>query len=331
MSSETVREAYLLEELVGDLLRNLGFGNVVRAASARCMHFDFQATYPSKSPTGIVTPQVWLVEVKHRRQSRIAASELAHLPACLQMRKAHRALFVTSANLTSSAREYVARFNEEFNDKLEIWDRDQLTRLLGQFPELTDKYSRVLSNFPGSLASAHEPRSAELIQRLTECPMGQEHWHDYEVICVEILKEAFVPPLKRLRVQARTWQELERRDALLPLRGAREGWLELREEFEANFLLCEFKNHSSAFSKGEVNQTRTYLKSTIGRLGIIFSRMGADTSAKRMRNSVYAEDRKVILFFEDRHLTELLELRSANQDPLDLIQDAIEEFYVAYE
>jgi hypothetical protein len=44
-----------------------------------------------------------------------------------------------------------------------------------------------------------------------------------------------------------------------------------------------------------------------------------------MRNSIYAEEQKVILFFEDRPLIELLQLRAANQDPLDLIQDAIEE------
>lgn len=331
MSSKTAAEAYLLEQLVGELLRNLGFVNVVETTSVADMRFDFQATYPSESPTGVVVPQLWLVEVKHRRKSRISVNDLAQLLAYLQVKKADRALLVTSANLTSAAKEYAARFNAEFGGKLEIWDRDQLTDLLGRFPELLEKYQGIISDFPQSLSSVQEPSSVGLMERLTQCPPGQKHWRDYEKICVEILSKVFVPPLRPPREQARTWQGLERRDALFSLRGARGGWSELCQEFDANFLLCEFKNHSELFKKDEVNQTRNYLKSTIGRIGVIISRKGADRSAKSMRNSVYAEERKVILFFEDKHLIELLQLKSANQDPLDLIQDTIDEFYISYE
>jgi hypothetical protein len=173
--------------------------------------------------------------------------------------------------------------------------------------------------------------SVGLIERLTQCTPGQKNWRDYEKICVEILSKVFVPPLKPPREQARTWQGLERRDALFSLRGVSEGWSEIRQEFDANFLLCEFKNYSNPFEKDKVNQTRNYLKSTIGRIGAIVSRKGAAPSAKSMRNSVYAEERKVILFFEDKHLIELLQLKLANQDPLDLIQDTIDEFYISYE
>jgi hypothetical protein len=50
-----------------------------------------------------------------------------------------------------------------------------------------------------------------------------------------------------------------------------------------------------------------------------------------MRKNVYAEYRKLILFFEDRHLIELLKLKNANQNTLDLIYDGINDFLLKYE
>lgn len=173
--------------------------------------------------------------------------------------------------------------------------------------------------------------STHFIERLTKCQPGQRDCHIYEDICIAILIEVCVPPLKQPKIQPRTLSGLERRDALFPLRGANQGWEDIRHDFAANFLLCEFKNYTEPFSKDEVNQTRNYLRRTIGRIGIIFSRKGASESAKKMRNTVFAEEQKVILFFEDRHLIELLKMKEADQNPLDLIQEAIDEFYILYE
>jgi hypothetical protein len=67
------------------------------------------------------------------------------------------------------------------------------------------------------------------------------------------------------------------------------GWAKICRDFDAKFLLCEFKNYTDPCSKDEVNQTRNYLKQTIERIGVIFSRKGADSNAYRMRNSIYSE------------------------------------------
>jgi hypothetical protein len=64
---------------------------------------------------------------------------------------------------------------------------------------------------------------------------------------------------------------------------------------------------------------------------MILSRKGPSESAMRMRNSIYSQEQKVILFFEDRHLIEFLKMKETNQNPLDLIQEAIDEFYVSHE
>jgi hypothetical protein len=64
----------------------------------------------------------------------------------------------------------------------------------------------------------------------------------------------------------------------------------------------------------------------VGKLGIIFSRMPPSPSALKMQRSIYSDSQMLILFFEDKHLIELLKLKEAHQNPLELIQDAILNF-----
>ena len=320
----------VFEELVYELLEALDFSEINRP-QGRDQGFDFQALYPSKSPTGEVTQQLWIVEIKYYANARIGRADLDQLLAYMEMRKADKALLITNTNLSSFAKEVVARTNSEAAQKLEVWDGERLLALIAQFPKLQDQFGTLLPQFFHESTVRLEPKQVSLTERLAKCQPGREDAHLYEEICTEILTEALVPPLKPPRVQPRTLNGLERRDALFSLRGVKQGWEEIREEFAANFLLCEFKNYTDLFDKDEVNQTRNYLKDTIGKIGIIFSRKGASDSAMRMRNSIYAQERKVILFFEDKHLVELLKMKEAGRNPLDLIQDAIEDFFISYE
>jgi len=328
-SARATIRGYLFEMLVADLLRELGFSDV-RLTSGPDQGIDILAEFPIKQPAGDLRSQLWVIQVKHRPSSRIQARDIAQLSGMFQVKGADKALLVTSGHLTSAAMEYASRFRAHLRGELEVWDRTQLGTLLSRFPHLLKKYEPLVSEFPLSATPA-QSKHAQLIEQLHSIKAGRDSWRDYEVCCVSILKESLVPPLKPPREQARTWSGLERRDSLFSLRGIGEGWQSIREEFSANFLLCEFKNYVDPFGKDEVNQTRNYLKSTIGRLGIIFSRRGPDNGAVRMRNSIFSEERKVILFFDDSHLVELLRLRAAKQPPLDLIQDAIDEFYLEYE
>lgn len=186
-----------------------------------------------------------------------------------------------------------------------------------------------------ALAPNPKERYKALKDQLKGCPRGKAGWERYEEICTTILATAFTPPLRPPRRQTRTLYGLERRDALFSLRGLNGGWDAIRREFDANFLLVEFKNYTRKFGKDEVNQTRNYLRDTIGRLAIICSRAGPDDGALRMRNSIFAQEKKMILFFSDAELMELLRRRAAdpanNRLVVECMQSAIEDFYVTYE
>jgi len=332
MSGTVAQNAFEFEQLVSDLLTALGFENVISLGNTD-WGVDIQACYVMESPSGEKTSQLWLVEVKHYTKSKVDASTVARLSAILNVKQGAKALIVTSSNLTSAAWEYVQKFNASVERKLEVWDRDKLITLLTKFPQLEAKYKQITSSFPLSLSTAKSEISSSLIQRLSSCPPGREGWQDFEDICTQILTEVFVPPLKPPKRQPRTLNGLERRDALFSLRDADIdiGWAKIYRDFDSKFLLCEFKNYTDPCTKDEVNQTRNYLKETIGRLGMVFSRKGANSNAYRMRNSIYSQDKKVILLFDDNHLIELLQLKSANQNPIDLIRDAIDDFYISYE
>jgi hypothetical protein len=46
---------------------------------------------------------------------------------------------------------------------------------------------------------------------------------------------------------------------------------------------------------------------------------------------VYSEDGKVIVFLTVEHLKEMLYMKERGEDPADLMMDAIERFYIAWE
>lgn len=332
MSSTTAQSAFEFEQLISELLIALGFENVTSLGNSD-WGVDMQASHIIKSSAGEKITQLWLVEVKYYVKSKVEAGTIVRLSDTLHFKEGDKALLVTSSNLTSSAWAYVQKFNASVERRLEIWDRDKLLTLLAGFPQLEVKYQQIISGFPLSLSTAKSEVSSSLIQRLLSCPPGIEGWKDFEDICTQILTEVFVPPLKLPKQQPRTLNGLERRDALFSLRNVDTdvGWSKICRDFDSRFLLCEFKNSTNLCGKDEVNQTRNYLKETIGRLGIIFSRKGADSNAYRMRNSIYSQEKKVVLLFDDKHLIELLQLKEVNQNPIDLICDAIDDFYISHE
>jgi len=166
---------------------------------------------------------------------------------------------------------------------------------------------------------------------LKECPVGQKGWKDYENICIDILNYLFVPPLKQPKIQSRTESGLDIRDALYPNRCDHPNWKFIRTDYDAKYILFEFKNYGkeengSEIDKSVVNQVRNYLKQTIGRIGFVCSRKEPTSSAFEARRQTYIEEKKIILFLSDQHLIEMLMRKYRKEEPSDIILDMIDEF-----
>lgn len=174
----------------------------------------------------------------------------------------------------------------------------------------------------------------ELRLRLTECPAGLKGWKIFEDACTDTLRFLFVPPLIEPLSQPRSFSGIDRRDAVFPNRNldASNNWGHFYKELEARMILFEFKNYDKEeVGKDETNQTRNYMKKTMGRLGFICSNRTPNKAAHIKRNSIFNEDGKVILFVTVAHLKEMLLIKERGEDPSDLLMDLLEEFYVQHE
>jgi hypothetical protein len=170
--------------------------------------------------------------------------------------------------------------------------------------------------------------------RLASVPPGRGGWSQFEEVACEVLTYLFVPPLERPRRQARTYSGIDRRDAVFPNRNRGNGnsWGQLQEEVGARLVLVEFKNYDGQeIGKDEVNQTRNYLTEPMGRLALIVSTKKPSSAAYVKRNSIWSEDRKVILFITVDNLREMLFMKERGEDPSDLVVDLLEDFYLSWE
>ena len=174
-----------------------------------------------------------------------------------------------------------------------------------------------------------------LVQRLQACPPGTVGWREFELACTDALTYLFVPPLQPPRIQARTYSQVDRRDAIFPNREFDDAsnWGRMHQELGARLIPFEFKNYdSSDITKDEVTQTAHYLKiGTMGRLAIMCCSKQPDVAAHRTRNTIFSEEKKVILFLSVDQLVEMLYIKERGEDPSDLLLDLIEDFYIQHE
>lgn len=101
------------------------------------------------------------------------------------------------------------------------------------------------------------------------------------------------------------------------------------QELNARLILVEFKNYDTEeIGKDEVNQTRNYLTSSLGKLAVLCCNKQPNKNAYIIRNKIFSEDKKVILLIWKDHLKEMLYIKSRDEDPSDLIMDLVEELYL---
>lgn len=182
-------------------------------------------------------------------------------------------------------------------------------------------------------------KEAKLLKALDECPVGKAGWKQFEDICTEILKYLFMPALEQPKEQARTYSGVNRRDMVFPNRNIEKGdteaqknWHLLYVELEARMILFEYKNYDTEeIGHQQVMQAANYLTKPMGRLAIIVGTKKPNESAYRQRNTIFSNDRKVILFMTKEHLKEMLDIKARGEEPSNLIVDLVESFYIEHD
>lgn len=122
----------LFERLVGDILSREDY-TLTASSHQRDMGHDF---------VGSQGGERWVVEVKHYHpHSRVSVSAIHQVMVTLRhFEPDANALFVTSAQLTSVAQEYLENAFRDSSARIRVIDGVALKQLLAKYPDLIDKY-----------------------------------------------------------------------------------------------------------------------------------------------------------------------------------------------
>lgn len=315
------------EDLVFDLMVLEGF-DLIKTPRTRDSGIDFIGHV--KGDDG--ADQRILIECKFYGSNKISIDILRTLHAISITENAKAVYLITNSELTKSSRNYIA--NKNFD--LIVWEEQLLLSKLYSHPELIEKYFSLKPLKPTEQVKLIDKEFVEmqkLMHELDSCPEGKLGWKQYENICIKILCHLFVPSLSEPKIQSRRENEIDIRDAIFPNRGKNENWKFIREDYDAKYVVFEFKNYSddgSDIDKYTVLQIGDYMKKTIGRFGIVCSRKPPVNSALEKRKDFFIEQNKLIIFLTNDHLKEMLIRKYNKQDPSDVITDLIDDFNITF-
>ncbi len=318
------------ENMTYDLLQKYGLKNIVRNNHFRDYSFDFTGNYFKNDKR-----ERWIVESKFYNNSKVSVNTIANLYGITKLSSADTLLIITNSSLTSSSLNFIK--NNIKDIKVKIWDEFFLTDLIIEHSDIHNKYF-VKEKFIENKTSIYDDELIKIqnyINRLKNCPEGKAGWKEYENICIDILNYLFVPPLKEPKIQSRTESGVDIRDAIYPNRGKHENWGFIRNDYDAKYIVFEFKNYSTSenganIDKHVVNQVRYYLKPTIGRMGFLCSSKKPNNSAYEARKQAFNDDKKLILFLNNEHLIDMLMKKYRKIEPSNVIVDLIDDFNISF-
>ncbi len=315
------------ENLIYELLIAEDF-EVLRTPKTRDGGYDFLV----KTKNKLNADEKIIVETKFYREQKISIDILRRLYGISVYEKVTKVLLITNSELTNASRNFLVHSAPN----LIVWEGHELINKLSLHPNLIQKYFPTQQFKKDASRKIVDDKLLEiqgLIKKLDNCPEGKTGWKDYENVCIEILDYLFVPPLGQPKIQSRRESGIDIRDAIYPNRNNNENWRFIREDYDAKYIVFEFKNYSSDGSdidKQEVLQIDDYLKKTIGRFGIICSKKTPNKSGQEKRKDIFIEHNKLILFINNDDLKEMLLRKYKKMDPSDVIIDKIDEFNLKF-
>lgn len=315
------------KNLIFDLLNSEGF-KVQKTPPTRDGGYDFV----TKTQNVFGSEEKIIIESKFYKNQKISIDVLRRLYAVASIEKVNKVLLITNSELTNSSRNFLAHSASN----IIVWEGHQLTRKLFSYPELVEKYftkKTPIKKESLKLIDEELEKTQRLIKRLDDCPEGKSGWKIYEDICIDILNYLFVPPLGEPKIQSRRESGIDIRDAVYPNRNSNENWRFIRDDYDAKYIVFEFKNYSkegSEIDKQVLLQIDDYLKKTIGRFGIICSKKAPNNSGLEKRKDVFIENNKLVLFVNNEDLKEMLLRKHKKMDPADVLIDLIDNFNLKF-
>jgi hypothetical protein len=307
------------------LLRARGFDLLPVSGRALDIGVDFLAR-----PSG--SDETWVVQCKYIRPGQGNIGRIFHNVSqqaltARDLLEAQRALVIINTDVSDERKQFYDIVGGE------VWDRGVILQVLPATPDgarlLLIAATLLVQTATDPLAALRsDSRAVELYVTLKALPAGRTSWREYEDVCIDILNHAFIPPFRTPELQSRSEDGLDRRDAVYPLALGNPIWDRIQNECKCRMVVAEFKNHTEAPSQKEVESIAQYLfPKAMRSFGIVCARKSPEESALKARRRAWLKDGVLIVFLSDADLRELLVLRAANDNPAQVIDDQIDEFF----
>jgi hypothetical protein len=133
------------------------------------------------------------------------------------------------------------------------------------------------------------------------------------------------------KIQVRSDDGLDRRDAVYPIGYHHHFWDALKAQVRTRFVVAEFKDHCGPPTQTEVESIQQYLDlKALRTFGLLCSRKRAEKSAITARRRSWSEFSKMILLICDEDLLEMLDMKSNDEDPTALLDAQLNEFLMGF-
>ena len=247
--------------------------------------------------------------------------------------KENSRIILAAANVVSD--EIKNKCREKYN--ISVWDVKNLIWLFDEFPVIKNEFIALL-NFPTEDISPERPEpyifdepeetqgEIDLKEQLRRIRPGREEYHQYENICIDILKYVLGDYLTLWYVQEKTDNGMYRFDLCCKIKsGVDQDFFEtIKRYFNTKYIVFEFKNYSERITQQEIYTTEKYLyEKALRRVAIIISRNGADENALAAARGSLRENGKLILCLSDKDLIELIDIKDKNEQPAGLFFEAM--------
>lgn len=169
-------------------------------------------------------------------------------------------------------------------------------------------------------------RAQQLIEALDDVPLGARYSVDYEAACESILEFLFSPDLGSPKAQVFNSTRSYRRDLIMK-NGAETGfWTRMRERYQADYLIAEFKNVKSSVGNTSIWQLAGYMKEKgVGFFGMLIARNGVSRgTANPAILDQWIHANKMIVPISNEDLKRMIDMRDSGSDPTDYVDDLID-------
>lgn len=166
------------------------------------------------------------------------------------------------------------------------------------------------------------------IEELEKCALGRASGEDkeYERICSKIVKELFAADFAEIKEQFTTYEGLFRMDMIcaIKLNSKDTFWGFLKQFYQTNFVVFEFKNYTETVSQNLICTTEKYLSATaLRKVAFIISRKGFDNNSRKIALRSLKDHGNLIISLIDEDLIRMLTIKNDGREPSSYLMDKV--------